>query len=122
MYLNHKHNHRHGVTAQSSSPSPLGAEVATIATTQSCSTDSDNNDDYEDDGSLVMRTTVSANASGRDQEGAQHSPNILSAAEIEPKIPNVVATSNFDANYLATLGKDGESIEICVDNNRKRAS
>ncbi|KAJ2336601.1 pheromone-regulated protein prm10 [Coemansia sp. RSA 2681] len=69
-----------------------------------------------------MRTTVSANAAGRDQEGARQSSNPQSAAEIEPKKPSAVATSNFDANYLATLGKDGESIELCVDNNRKRAS
>ncbi|KAJ2740315.1 hypothetical protein GGI20_005875, partial [Coemansia sp. BCRC 34301] len=43
------HSQRHGVATQSSSPSPLGARVATA--------DSD-----DDDGILVMRTTTAVNA------------------------------------------------------------
>ncbi|KAJ1822914.1 pheromone-regulated protein prm10 [Coemansia sp. RSA 2675] len=115
MYFNNNSHSRQRL-AQSTSPSPLGVNVATVSTTRSGSIDS------EDDSLVILSATTNTatpNAiTPQALEGAL--PDHDESNDMAEATPNI-ATSNFDANYLATMGKDTESIEIRVDN-RKRAT
>ncbi|KAJ2530319.1 pheromone-regulated protein prm10 [Coemansia sp. RSA 1937] len=117
--------HNESSTRMFDSPPFNPVSVATVVSSQDSSTDSDNNGLFIQNISHSMGThpkreftpgvtPLMSPITSPPSSGAV-TPHMLESSQAPD-----MATSNFDANYLATIGKDNESIAIRVDS-RKRA-
>ncbi|KAJ2129805.1 hypothetical protein IW136_005733, partial [Coemansia sp. RSA 678] len=117
--------HNESNTRMFDSPPFNPVSVATVVSSQDSSTDSDNNGLFIQNISHSMGTQPKREFTPgvtplMSPITSPSSSGVVTPHMLESSQAPDMATSNFDANYLATIGKDNESIAIRVDS-RKRA-